>query len=133
MQLTEPEVDFLFSDTPLLGVASIALLVGFAVGYKPAENELVLLGNIISKGYGCSRSAVHFFYQFQSREETRFQSILEQLQPDLVLVFDPAVAALDRLVVGEAELVMLPDLHKIEGNLALKKELWYILKELKGR
>lgn len=131
MLFSETEASQLFADVPLLGVPSVSLLVAFAQGYLPDGAELALLGNIVSKGYGCSSSLVHYFYGFEGEAQPAFLEQMEQFQPDLALIFDPATPHIRQIQIEESELIQLPDLAKIEATLELKKDLWSRLKQLK--
>lgn len=131
MQISEAEANQLFIDSPLLGLAEVAVLVAFGKNYLPDPIETALLGNIIVKGYGCSLAQVHYFYFFEEDNQAELEVQIQRFQPELVLVFDPSIQSLRQTQLGESELIYLPDLAKIGENLAIKKELWAILKQLK--
>lgn len=130
MQISEAEVGQLFANSPLLGLADVEVLVAFAKDYIPEPGETALLSNILVKGYGCSLARVHYFYFFEEENQEDFHAQIQLFHPGLVLIFDPSRPALTQAQSGESELIYLPDLGKIEQNLAIKKDIWAILKQL---
>lgn len=131
MHFSQTEASQLFADEQLLSPPSVSLVIAFAEGYLPGTSELALLGNIVSKGYGCSSSLVHYYYNFNGKTDSVFFARIEHIQPDLTLVFDPATQDIHRAQASESVVVFLPDLDKIDSNLETKKALWSILKEVK--